>query len=171
MYLMASLCQVFGKGMFYFLSYEILASVLAARGASCPAPNEICQIKHELEYQTKCLCVCQACDLFLKTQMPCNDIFYYLWTLPSVNVIEATGNGNCQGNLTKNPHKTYYGSGSKNQFRRHILQPWVLFGKTYWCLTFSETNQKSHLEVPVLNYKQRPDQIHLYLAHSAWQNA
>lgn len=87
-------------------------------------------------------CACQLYELFLKTEMWCNDIFYYLWTLPSVNMIETTGNGNCQGNLTKKPYKTYYSTGNKNELRRHILQTWVLFGETWWCLTFPETYQE-----------------------------
>lgn len=44
--------------------------------------------------------------------------------------------------IHKKPCETGDSPGSKNQFRRHIPQTWVLFGKTPWCLTSPKTNQK-----------------------------
>lgn len=121
------ICQVLGADMFHFLSNEILPSEighLALPWMRYANPSMNWSTKHGVS--VVCLSVVWSIS---ENQVQCSAIFYCLWTLPSVNMIEVTGNGNCQNNLAKKPCKTCYSPGRKNQFRRHILQTWFYLAK------------------------------------------
>lgn len=163
------ICQVLGADMFHFLSNEILPSeighcVLPWMRYANPSMNW--NTKHGVS--VVCLSVVWSIS---ENQVQCSAIFYCLWTLPSVNMIEVTGNGNCQNNLAKKPCKTCYSPGRKNQFRRHILQTWFYLAKHIGAWPFHRHTKEESFRGLCLNYKQQADQIRLYFAHSIWQNA
>lgn len=128
-----------------------------------------------MKWNAKCyvLYVCQVGDLFFRDPTQYTEIFYYLWTLASVNMIEASGNGNCQGNLTKRVCKTHYIPGSKitlegtffklELYSVNCIGAWPF--KSFPLLGREEGERPCCSELPILNYEQQPDLTLCFRSH------